>query len=309
MSQIVSDTVESSSRTDTKSRSCPECDGTIATTDHESVCQRCGLVVDDHHIDRGPDWRPTDDTESKRHTGTARTETLHDRGLTTQIGHGHDANGRSLSGKKRSQLNRLRREHKRGMFESKADRNLAEGFTEVRRILSCLDLSTNLREQACRLFRTAQSEELLVGQSIERVAAACVYAACRCNQTPRTIDEVAEPAKVGADTLQSTYNTLNAELDIPAPPRSPVEFVPQHASALDVPDHVRQTARELATVATETNVAMGCDPSAFAGSCLYQAGRDHSYPISQDAVGDVVGTCAKTIRSHLARLDGLEDDA
>lgn len=306
MSQTTTTTCESTSRSGQQSLTCPECDGTIATTDGESVCESCGLVVDEHRIDHGPDWR-RDETDRQRRTGAARTETLHDHGLTTQIGRHRDANGNELSARKRSQLGRLRREQKRGMFESKADQNLATGITEIRRILSCLDLSKSLREQACRLFRTAQSEELLIGQSIERVAAATVYAACRCNQTPRTIGDVAEHAKVDTDTLQSTYNMLNAELDIPAPPRPPVAFVPQHASELEVPDRVRITARELTTAATEANVAMGCGPCAFAGSCLYQAARDHSYPLTQDEIGDVADTCAQTIRSHLERLNQLNE--
>jgi transcription initiation factor TFIIB len=305
MSRTITNTDESNRRAGEQPRSCPECDGAITATSGESVCDGCGLVVDEYRIDHGPDWRH-DEVDRQRHTGAARTETLHDHGLTTQIGRRRDANGNELSARKRSQLGRLRREHKRGMFESKADRNLATGITEIRRILSCLDRSKSLRDQACRLFRTAQSEDLLLGQSIERVAAASVYAACRCNQTPRTIRDVAEHAKVDAETLQSMYNTLNAELDIPAPPRSPVAFIPQHASALDVPDHVRITARDLATAATDATVAMGCDPSAFAGSCLYQAARDHSYPLTQDEVGEVADTCGQTIRSHLERLDELD---
>jgi transcription initiation factor TFIIB len=306
MSQTTTPERAATSGSEQRGTACPECDGTVVANDGESVCQECGLVVDEHRIDRGPDWQ-RDDPESQRRTGAARTETLHDRGLGTKIGWNRDADGRELSGRKRRQVGRLRREQQRGRFESKADRNLATGFSEIRRILSCLDLSKSLREQACRRFRTAQSEDLLRGQSIERIAAACVYAACRCNRTPRTLDDVAQHAKVDSETLKSAYNTLNAELTIPAPPRSPVAFVPQHASALDVPDRVRRNARELAATATEAGVAMGCDPSTFAGSCLYQAAREHSYPLTQGDVGDVANTCGQTIRSHLDRLDDLDE--
>lgn len=306
MSQRATSERAATSGVEQRGSACPECDGAVVVSGGESVCEACGLVVDEHRIDRGPDWQ-ADDPESERRTGAARTETLHDRGLSTKIGWNRDADGRELSGRKRRQIGRLRREQKRGRFESKADRNLATGFSEIRRILSCLDLSTGLREQACRLFRTAQSEDLLRGQSIERVAAACVYAACRCNRTPRTLEDVAQHAKVDSVTLKSAYNTLNTELDIPAPPRSPVAFVPQHANALDVPDRVRHTARSLAAAATEATVAMGCDPSTFAGSCLYQAARDHTYPLTQDDVADVANTCGQTIRSHLDKLDDLDE--
>jgi len=295
---------------ETTRRECPECGGTLRKQNVETACEVCGLVVDEHRIDHGPDWRRTSDHEpNEKRTGTPLTATRHDRGLSTEIGRNRDANGNTLSARKRRQLGRLRREHNRGRFESKAQRNLATGLSEVRRIVSQLDLSSSLRDQACQLFRTAQSEDLLKGRSIERVATACVYAACRCNQTPRTITDVAEQAKVDADALQSTYNTLNAGLDIPAPPRPPVAFIPQHASELNVPDCVRVTARDLAAAAADATVAMGCDPCAFAGSCLYQAARNHSYPLTQDEIGDVADTCGQTIRAHLERLEDLDDAA
>lgn len=53
------------------------------------------------------------------------------------------------------------------------------GFTEVRRIVSELALPETVREQACALFESAQTEDLLVGRSIEGFAAAAVYATCR----------------------------------------------------------------------------------------------------------------------------------
>jgi transcription initiation factor TFIIB len=66
-----------------------------------------------------------------------------------------DARGNELSNEKRRQLGRLRRAHSRGRWRSKAERNLARGLTDVRRVASSLDLPDSVRDQACRLFRTA----------------------------------------------------------------------------------------------------------------------------------------------------------
>jgi len=68
----------------------------------------------------------------------------------------------------------MRREQSRGRFQSKAERNLAHGLGEVRRIVSALELSEAIRDQACQLFRSAQNEDLLRGRSIEAIAAASV---------------------------------------------------------------------------------------------------------------------------------------
>jgi len=55
----------------------------------------------------------------------------------------------------------MRREQTRGRFQSKAERNLAYGLGEVRRLASTLELSDSIRDQACQLFRSAQNEDLL----------------------------------------------------------------------------------------------------------------------------------------------------
>ncbi|WP_435066155.1 transcription initiation factor IIB, partial [Halobaculum sp. EA56] len=142
-------------RTESSANHCPECDGRVTTNAVETVCEDCGLVIDEQRIDHGPEWRAYDDEERER-TGAPLTAARHDRGLSTEIGCGTDANGNELSGQKRRRLARMRREQTRGRFQSKAERNLAHGLSEVRRISSALELSETLRDQACQLFRSAQ---------------------------------------------------------------------------------------------------------------------------------------------------------
>jgi len=105
-------------QTDCSANQCPECDGRVTTNAVETVCEGCGLVIDEQRIDHGPEWRTFDEDECKR-TGAPLTATRHDRGLSTEIGRGKDANGNALSGRKRRQVARMRREQTRGRFQSK----------------------------------------------------------------------------------------------------------------------------------------------------------------------------------------------
>jgi len=152
-----------------------------------SAVRDCGLIVE------GVSTRPErsrifqDDDESKRRTGGPRTVTRHDRGLSTTIGRKRDARG-TRSRQKRRQLARLRREHDRARFRSKRERNLAHGLGGIDRLTAQLGLSKSVQEQASSLFRTAQDANLLIGRSIESIAAGCVYATCRINDVPRTLD-------------------------------------------------------------------------------------------------------------------------
>ncbi|WP_458210248.1 transcription initiation factor IIB [Haladaptatus sp. NG-SE-30] len=283
---------------------CPECNGQVRTNSVETVCEDCGLVIDEQRIDHGPEWITHDQHERKR-TGAPLTATRHDRGLSTEIGHGKDANGNELSERKRRQLARMRREQTRGRFQSKAERNLAHGLGEVRRIASVLDLSNSVRDQACQLFRSAQNEDLLRGRSIEAIATASVYGACRCSGLSRTLDDVVDAARVEQSRVKSAYKTLNTDLGLPTQPVRPSEYVPRLASELDVPDSIRQRARTLAEQAESTSATTGVRPSGFAAACLYTAGRDEGRWLTQSEVAEAANVTPPTIRSHQDALADL----
>ncbi len=283
---------------------CPECDARIITNAVETTCEDCGLVIDEERIDHGPEWRSFEADERER-TGAPLTVARHDRGLSTEIGRGADAKGNQLSGRKRQQLGRLRREQSRGRFQSKAERNLAHGLGEVRRISSALGLSETIRDQACQLFRSAQNEDLLHGRSIEAMAAASVYGACRCNGLSRTLDDITEPARVEQSRVTNAYQTLNTELCLPAQPMTPSEFIPQLASELDVPDQIRQRARQLAKQSESTSVTSGVNPSGFAAACLYKAGCEAGRLLTQAEIAAAANVSTITIRTHRDALNEL----
>ncbi|SFT09158.1 transcription initiation factor IIB [Halostagnicola kamekurae] len=301
---IYTTTVDEDVQDETKSNQCPECGGRVTTNTVETICEKCGLIVDEQRTDHGPEWRACDRDERKR-TGATLTAARHDRGLSTEIGRGTDANGNTLAGRKRRQLGRLRREHSRGRFRSKAERNLAQGLGEVRRIAGVLELSESIRDQACQLFRSAQNEDLLPGRSIEAMAAASVYGACRCNGLSRTLEDVTELARVEHSRVRNAYKTMNTDLGLPAAPVSPHEFVPRLASDLEVPDRIRHRARELAERADSAGITTGVRPSGFAAACLYKAACKDRWYLTQSALAEAANVSAATVRTHRDALDEL----
>ena len=291
-------------RTESSANQCPECDRRVTTNAVETVCEDCGLVIDEQRIDHGPEWRAYDDEECER-TGAPLTAARHDRGLSTEIGRGTDAKGNELSGQKRRRLARMRREQTRGRFRSKAERNLAHGLGEVRRLASALELSDSVRDQACQLFRSAQNGDLLRGRSIEAFAAASVYGACRCNALSRLLGEISEMARVGESRVTNAYKTLNEELGLPAEPVAPSMFVPRLASDLECPDEIRQRARALAEQAEESGVTTGVHPTGFAAACLYKAGQEQGQWVTQSDVAESGNVTPTTVRTHHETLDEL----
>lgn len=277
-----------------RTRTCPECSGRLHANGDETVCGDCGLVVSEDRIDRGPEWRSfADDETDRERTGAPLTRSRHDRGLTTEIGRG----GKRLSGRKRRRLARLRRQHDRTRISSKAERNQVYAFTEIRRLTARLELPERIRDRACALFESAQSEDLLRGRSLEGFAAAAVYAACRTAAVSRTMEEVLREARAAEGELKSAYDALNRELGLPTGPIDPAEYLPRFASRLDLPAAVERRARELASEAHDRGIVGGRNPSGLAAACLYAAARELDADLTQEAAAEVAGVTPVTLRS------------
>ncbi len=292
---------------------CPECDGRVRRTGTESICEDCGLVCAEDTIDRGPEWRSFDDDETDpRRTGAPLTRSRHDRGLSSEIGYGTGSGfgaGVRLTGRKRRQISRLRREHNRARLSTKADRNQSYGFAEIKRIAARLSLSESIREQSCALFDSAQSEGLFQGRSLEGFAAAAIYATCRTRSNARTIEELTAASRADADELRVAYDALNRELGLPTGPIDPTQYLPRYASQLDVEQAVERRAREhLDTLLTERAIG-GRNPSGVAAACLYKAANERSEwaTVTQADAADVADVAPVTIRSTVMTLRELSD--
>jgi transcription initiation factor TFIIB len=278
-------------------RGCPECESRLDESGEETVCTSCGLVVAEHRIDHGPEWRSfaEDDTSPER-TGAPLTRSRHDRGLSTEIGHTR------VKGRKRRQWARMRRQHNRARIATKRDRNQVYAFTEIRRLTSALSLPEDIREQACALFSSAQEADLLRGRSLEGFAAAAVYAVCRTANVSRTREEVVSEARSTADEHRAAYDALNRELGLPTGPIDPAEYIPRFASRLEVPSQVRRRAEAYAGEAREAGIDAGRDPSGVAAGCLYTAARDCDVDLTQREVADVAGVTPVTLRNTYTDL-------
>lgn len=278
---------------------CPECDGQVQFTESETICSDCGLIIDDAQIDHGPEWRHFhNDQSNPKRTGAPLTQTRHDRGLSTDIGHSSEFPSQA----RRQQLSRMRTQQSRAQFSSKSDRNRAYAFGEIDRLTSALELPESATESACKLFTSAQKNDLMHGRSLEGFATACTYVAARTADIARTITEVCEPAKATRDEFRAAFDAMNQELGLPIAPASPVEYLPRFASELDLDADVERQARNLADKAVETGIACGRHPGGVAAACLYTAGAQQNLELTQAAVAKVADVTPTTIRTTYQKL-------
>jgi transcription initiation factor TFIIB len=280
----------------TASDTCPECQGALRGGAQETVCTNCGLVVDTDRLDRGPEWRSFDD-ESRKRTGAPLTPSRHDRGISTEIGR----NGNAPARRKR-RLARMRTQHRRASAPSKVARNRREAFVEIRRMVGRLSLPQAVRDQACRLFASAQDADLIRGRSLEGIATAAVYASCRTTGISRTLSEVAAVSRLDRDRLKTCYGVLNRELGLETGPIDPTEYLPRFASALDLDTPIERRARELASRAAREGIASGRNPAGVAAACLYTAAREFDETLTQSAAAAVADVSAATLRGTYQAL-------
>jgi transcription initiation factor TFIIB len=282
----------------TTAQSCPECDGRLRADDCETVCAECGLVVDEHAIDPGPEWRSfSEDEDNPQRTGAPLTRSRHDRGLSTEIGR-----STRVKGRKRRQFARLRTQHKRTQIGSKAERNQVYGFTEIRRVVSALALPEHVQERACVLFESAQDAGLLQGRSIEGFAAAALYATCRVSEVSRTLSEVTAVARADRAELDAAYDAMNRELGLPTGPIDPAEYIPRFASKLEVSRAIERRAADLAERARAAGLDNGRNPCGVAAACLYTASEETGGDLTQAAAAEVADVTPVTLRRTYVEL-------
>lgn len=297
-----------------QSETCPECGGRIEHTSHrgEMTCSECGLVVESDAIDRGPEWRAFDAHEraEKSRVGAPTTETLHDKGLSTQIDwRDADANGTPLSAEKRRQMQRLRTWNKRCHTRNYTERHLRQAFGEIDRIACALGLPQSVRETASVIYRRVYAEGLLAGRSIEEVAPAAVYAAARQEQIPRTLDTMATVAQVNRTQIGRAYRAVTTELELGIEPADPRNYLPRFVSELDCSEDVHRQAYDLLSDVIGTPTTNGRCPAGLAAGALYTAATqmgDSPSPFTQQEIGDVANVTAKTVRDQYKEL--LDND-
>ncbi|MHB9286162.1 transcription initiation factor IIB [Halobacteriales archaeon Cl-PHB] len=291
---------------------CPECGGRVVSdAEHgETVCEECGLVVEEDEIDPGPEWRAFDSSErdTKSRVGAPTTQMMHDKGLSTNIGwQNKDAYGRQLNTRQRQKMQRLRTWNERFRTRDSKERNLKQALGEVDRMASALGLPENVRETASVIYRRALEDDLLPGRSIEGVATASLYAAARQAGTPRSLDEMARVSRVDRMELTRTYRYIVRELSLEVQPADPESYVPRFVSDLDISDEVERRARKLLDAARDEGLMSGKSPVGLAAAAVYAAALLSNEKVTQTEVSEVADISEVTIRNRYKELLEAEE--
>ena len=287
---------------------CPDCGSTYLSSDQsraELVCKNCGLVIDDDLIDYGPEWRAfdSDQREKRARVGAPMTYTIHDKGLSTMISwKNRDSYGKSIPTRNRAQLYRLRKWQRRIRISNSTERNLATALFELDRMASGMVLPRIVRERAAMIYRRAVLNNLVRGRSVNGVAAAALYAACRQCNVPRTLGEISNASSMSRKDIGRAYRYIARELGLKLMPTSPQDYIPRFCSELKLSSDVQMKTLEILKDATDKELTSGRGPTGIAAASLYLATILCCERRTQREVSEIAGVTEVTIRNRYKEL-------
>jgi len=308
MSSHIADTDEKTTVSIQTIEKCPECGSTHLIRNYERgemVCADCGLVITEKIVDSGPEWRAftPEERQKRSRVGSPTTLTIHDKGLSTVIDwRDKDAMGKKLEPKRRIEVIRWRKWQIRARVHSSIDRNLAQAMSELDRISAQLSLPKTVKEEAAMIYRKAVEKGLVRGRSIEAVMAASIYAACRTQKIPRTIEEIAKYTRSGRKEVARCYRLILKEINIRIPLADAETFVPRIASELGLSGSVQSKAIEIIRKAKEMVLTVGKDPAGLAAAAVYIASLMENEKRTQKEIARAAKVTEVTVRNRYKEL-------
>ena len=170
-----------------------------------------------------------------------------------------------------------------------------------------LSLTDTVIEKAAYIYRKAIERKLVKGRSIHGLVAACIYAACRNTETPRTLDDIADGINIRRKDVARCYRLIFRELDLKIPVADPVKGVARIASIAGLGEKTKRKAIELLNKAKKIGMVAGKDPMGIAAAALYLSCISSGGSKTQKEISIASGVTEVTIRNRCAGLKKLLD--
>ncbi|MEM1577730.1 MAG: TFIIB-type zinc ribbon-containing protein [Candidatus Pacearchaeota archaeon] len=292
-----------------KKKKCPECGSTNLIFDEargEFICGDCGLVIEQHYIERGKEWREFEDGKRHGRTGSPISLQKFDLGLGTTVGKNIDLYKLSTETKTR-RFFRLKKWQER--VGASIERNLRLAIAELTRIASYLNLPNSIRDEAARIYNLVLQKGLIRGRNIESIVAACIYAACRNFGSPRTLSEIAEATNIEKKEIGRTHRFIMRRIDIKIKPSDAKDYIIRFSSLLKLSPKTQKDALKILKKAEKAELTSGRGPSGIAAAALYISSLLNNEKKTQREIADIVGVTEVTIRNRYKELVNLLSSA
>lgn len=277
---------------------CPECESKTVYIPEtgETVCRICGLVVSEGEASLGPDSQVfTPEQRERVRYGPGRNIMIYDHGLSSEI--------KYLDVRNDPQYMRLRKLDQRTKIDETKARNLTYALSDINRICEKLGKPRLIKEKSAEIYRQALDEDLIRGRTIDGIAAASVYTACRLLRNPTTLTAVSKASGKDKGKLARLYRFLHDELNISPPNPDVLTYIVKYGEGLNLSENVIQVASIYLNKASDLKLTIGRGPQGMAGACIYLACKNTGIRCTQQEIANMAKVTEVTIRNRYKELE------
>ena len=288
-------------------QTCPECRSKRLIRDYECaeiVCMNCGFVVNHKIADKRSEKRVfNEEQKSKRTKAVPLTFTIHDKGLTTVIDwHSRNNYNKNLSVGQKTQSYRLRKWHRRVKVTGSTERNLIYALSEIAKTANKLNLPKNVLEITSVIYQKVIKEHLINGRSIQGIAIASLYLACRKCKLPITLDELAHISAINRKELGRNYRFLIKKLAYSTLPRQPNQYIIKCSNKVIMQRKIEEITHKILTAAKDSKLTSDCKPTCTTAAASYIALLLIGEHKSQNEIADIAQTTKVTVRKRYKEI-------
>ena len=264
----------------------------------EVFCGGCGLVLVQNLDDTSHENRSfsSEDFMKNARTGPPMSLTMFDKGLSTVIGTNKDFSGNSLSSKTKFEFNRLRMWDQRS--KSRTTSSLSKAFTLLHGMKTKLGVPDNVVENAAFIYRKAVNAKLTRGRTMASLISASLYASCRQNNTPRTLNDIAKAGNIERRILSRDLRTIIKKLGLKLNQYNITSFIVKISNNLNLSEKTKRDAFDILKRCEDAMITAGKNPVAQAAASLYIASILNGEKISQKKFSKESGVSDVTIRNR-----------
>jgi len=261
----------------------------------EIVCGGCGLILVQNISDTSYENNgyTLEGFMKQARTGPATSLTMFDKGLSTVIGTNKDFSGNALSSKTKYEFKRLRTWDQRSKSRNTA--SLSKAFTLLHGMKTKLAIPDNVVENAAYIYRKIVSAKLTRGRTMATLVSASLYAACRINNIPRTLDDI---GNVERRILSRDLRTIIKKLGLKLEQYDTNSFITKISNNMNLKEKIKRDAFEILKRCEKEEITAGKHPVAQAAASLYISCIMNSVKISQKKFSEESGVSDVTIRNR-----------
>lgn len=264
----------------------------------EMFCGGCGTVLVQNILDSNEsNGYSQEDFMRLSRTGPATSLTMYDRGLSSIIGANKDSSGNALTNKTKYEFKRLRTLDQRSKSRSTA--TLSKAFTLLNGIKTKIGIPDNVVENAAYIYRKISSAKLTRGRTMASLVSASLYAACRENNIPRTLDDIATAGNIERRILSRDLRTIMKKLGLKLNQYDTSSFISKISNNMNLKEKTKRDAFNILKRCELKEITAGKHPVAQAAASLYIACIINNEKISQKKFADASGVSDVTIRNRV----------